>query len=233
MQHQTNNILHPSFTHHTDNSCECNLFTELTKFRRNIEEGRCGLHHYPYTTNKNKIFIYKSIFFGLSGLFICLALYLYYSHLSWTFAFLFRDNMPIKQVICFICGVFCAFSAGLGLLITPEKELALQAVMSAKRQIKKVYRRRLNSISCVHNSSPMGTSHERIVIKHTYEDTLEKLEAFKSETLMTLKRIGISKQLSESQKEHLYNQVILELQFKLELLSTAYLKNDFAAYHIQ
>lgn len=216
-----------SFLNQTVEECECDLFKELHKFRQNIEEGRCGLHHYPYTTNKNRIFLYKSIFFALSGLFAFLAFYLYFSYLSWTFSFFFKEGIQIKQLFFWMCGLFSVISSGVAFSMIPEKELTLCTILKAKKQIKKMYKRRLTAISCVNNSSPFGTDHERAVINHTYEDVMDKIGMLKNETLMTLKRIRISKQLNDSQKEHLYNQALLELQFKLEMISNAYGKNDF------
>lgn len=207
------------------NFCHCDLFQELHSFRKKVEEGRSGLHHHPYTANKNRVIIYKTIFFALALIFIIFAYYLYASSFCWTCTLLFGDNSKVRLVACSTCALFAAASLVLGLLTKPQDEIIHEVVRRAKKRAKIIFNRRMSAERVVNNSTPYGPSGKGIKLRHAFEDLKERIKHFKEEASLTMKRIEISRNLDESQKEFLYNQAILELQYKLEVLIRYYEEN--------
>lgn len=224
--HGDHEILDAGLFPQQSNCCGCDLFEDLNHFRRKIEEGRSGLHQYPYTVNKGKVIIYQMIFLLLSVIFFAAAVHLYFSHFNWVYYMIFSGMLSLKSfLLCVCCGLGIA-TGGIAFSLKPENEIAEFSLRRALRKIKKIYRRRVHLTHCAHFSSPKGMCAIRKGNVTIYEDLCDKMAMLREEVKMTLKRIRISKTLSDVQKEKLYNQSILELQFQLESLVVAYKRNE-------
>lgn len=232
-QHPSNSSLYSGEHEHLDtglfpkqkNCCESDLFEELNHFRNKVEEGRSGLHHYPYTVNKGKVAIYQLIFIILSAVFFGAAAYLYFSHLNWVYFTLLGSCTNLKIFFYFLCAILGASTAFMGMTIRPEKEVADFCFKRAFKKIKKIYDRKVSSSHCAHYSSPRGMCTIRRGNKSVYEDLRATIISMREEVQLTLKRIHVSKTMDDEQKEMLYNQTILELQFNLERMVDAYRYN--------
>jgi hypothetical protein len=224
--HGEHELLDAALFPQQSNSCECELFEELNHFRRKIEQGRSGLHQFPYTIHKNKVSMYQMVFIMLSVIFFAAAIHLYFAHFNWIYYLMFSGTITLQSFLITIsCGMGIA-TGGMGLSLKPEGEIADYSLRRAHRKIKKIYRRKVRFSHCAHYSSPKGMCTLRQGNTLIYEDLIDKLHSLKEENNMTLKRIRLSKKLSDQQKENLYNQAILELQFKLERLVSAYKSNQ-------
>lgn len=210
------------------NTLQESQFKDLSLFKDLIESGGSSLHQYPYTINKNKVLIYKTIFFTLSAIFAYCGWHLYSSSYNWICTAIFGNDVHVRLTICAMCTFFAIASLVLGVKISPEIEIVLNTTKTAKRKAKQLYNRKLTEICCAYNSKPIGKDDERVFMRHTYEDILEKIEHYKNETILTVKRVSISRELDDEQKEHLYNQAVLELQRKLEILTCCYKENNLS-----
>lgn len=193
------------------------LFEELQLFKKNVEEGGSGLHHYPYTLNKNKVLIYKTIFFLLSSLFAIASFYIYKSYLNLNCLIIFGMCEGAKTLASTFCIALSIGSLIIALKIHPSKEIVNLEVAKIVKQAKNFYSRKKRNNYLNHCGSNESLKNLRI-IKQTYQDFLESTNDLKEETLQTMQRITLSRFLSDNDKEKLLNQAVLELQFKLRLL---------------
>ncbi|MEC7839024.1 MAG: hypothetical protein VX777_03175 [Chlamydiota bacterium] len=212
---------------HPKNSCDCNLFGDLHYFRNCIEEGKNGLQHYPYTSKKNKVFAYKTIFLGISTIFGLIAYYIHNAYFCWAFTFILGGQISPKILLTNIALILSLLSFSVALYINPVREIANHVTKKALRRVKKIYARRSRDLSCTTFTNANGVYEIRMAKRDTYLDLVESIHNHNDETIMTMKRINISKTLDETQKELLYNQAILELQYKLEGVVSAYQQNTF------
>lgn len=209
-----------------ENYCDCSTFEELNTFRTTLEESRTGLHHHPYIMQKNRIRLYQTAFFILSAVFFTTTAYLFFAHFNWIYFLLFEGSVTYKTFLCFLTGSLGATTAWIGLHLKPEIEMINYALSRATKRIKKIHSRRVSASHCAYFTSPKGICTIRNSNKKILEDLREKLELIKEEALLTTKRIMVSKELEEKQKEVLHNQNILELQQRLEEVVSAYEKNQ-------
>ena len=121
-----------------DSCFQCDLFEELNRFRRKVNEGRSGLHHYPYTVHKNKVTLYQMIFFTLTIVFLGAGFYVSISHFNWVYYALFGGAFTAKSFFCAICGMLGISTATIGVSMQAEQEIAMYCVKKAHRKIKKI-----------------------------------------------------------------------------------------------
>lgn len=200
------------------------LFQELHLFKKNVEEGGSGLHHFPYTVNKNKVLIYKTIFFLLSSLFAIASFYIYKSYLNLNCLVLFGMCEGAKALVSTFCIVLSAGSLIIALKTHPSKEIVNLEIAKIVKQAKTSYSRKKRNNYLNYCGSNESLKKLR-KLKQIYEDFLESINDLKEETLQTMQRITLSKFLNNNDKEKLLNQAVLELQFKLRLLIKEYKSN--------
>ncbi len=209
----------------TENPFSSTLFAELRLFRKKIEEGRSGLHHFPYTVNKNRAMTYKTVFLLLSALFAGASFYIHQSYFNTACFFFFGAcSYPKLVATCLslslsICSLLISFATN------PISEITKNTARNAMKIAGKIYRRRMMEVSTFHFFRRDEGPNLKNQNRETYEDLLDLIQKEKKQTAMVMKRVDISKTLSDKEKELLLNQSVLELQYKLTCLLEKYETN--------
>lgn len=196
-------------------------FHELHRFKMKIEENKSALHHYPYSLNLGKVLIYKAIFLAISFIFAALAGYLYSIYFNWTFSLLFGTTAGVRSFLCGFSLVLSGIALVVGLWIQPEREIAHSIVSKTKLKARKIFSRKAAELSGHNASHHVISEHGLLLFREHYELWLEDINDLEEEVLLIVKRIRLSRVLSEKEKERLYNQALFELQTELESRLTA------------
>jgi len=198
-------------------------FSELESFRFSLKQNRNHLSHYPYTSNKNRVLLYKVVFLLLTIIFTALSAYLYTANICWVFHSFIANPDMLKNFLSLICSVCAICSFIIGFFASPEIDIATHLVHKAKKRAKKIFKRAACEIRFNHRTDDSLIDYCR----ELYHGVYEKMTRFKDEQLLLLKRIRISRQLSDKEKETLYNQAITELESKLQGLLEDYKSGTF------
>jgi hypothetical protein len=195
-----------------------NDLTDLNNFKKVIKESHTCLRFHPYTVNKIKIQIYKMIFFALTALFLFLSAYLVKSSLSWTCHLIFGCSVTIQYILCMTCVLFATSSFILGIMLQPETEIASQMIKKAKKRARKICYAKIFELKLQMSSAPDNIQGDGDYYRMLYEKTADAIDECKEKTALLLKRIRISKTLTDENKDTLYNQVLVDLQEKLDTI---------------
>lgn len=193
-----------------------NRYPDLYRFRQQIEEAQEGPHHQPYQARRKKTAIYRTIFFTIGFLFICLFGATYTQNMSWTSSLFFENSILPKILLYTLCLGLAFFSFTLGLSIRTEKEAVTNLIHRAQKKLKGTYVRKLARL----NVKMQGSVDEQIKasqsIKEIYRDTWEKILESQEVALTLMGEISQAKNI-ESPVD-LFNQAILELNDRLNFL---------------
>jgi len=198
-------------------------YAELDFFRQQIEQSRAGFHHQPYTNNKKAAWIYKSIFFGFSILFLVLALASFKLSVSLSFTLFFSSYILPKGIIATICSLFTLSSLMMALAIRSEREAVLRCIRQAKSSLTRIYARKRIRMGIKSCFAILGHQRQRyLALRHLYQEAYDKIQDKKEEALHLVARIATASTLNKKEKEDLLNQAVEELHDKLMLLSHAF-----------
>lgn len=193
-------------------------YSELHLFKHQIEMDTSGPLFQPYSVAKSSAKFYRIIFLSLGLLYLLLGAVIYFKSLTWTCGLIFGKPSLVKTVICGFCG-FAAFSSiFLGFLIKTEREAVKRAFRQAKKQIGKIYERKVIKLG-IKRFFYFGQGYQTyLALKQIHHDALEKLHEYKEDALHLVDRIANSDSADVNMKEMLYNQAISELKDKMELV---------------
>lgn len=160
----------------------------------------------PYDNFLRKAFIYRSIFFGLGGLFFFLGVYISEQSINWfPYAFIFANTLTAKNVVLALCLLFSVTAFGLNFLISAERDAVNQLSRRAKRKLARIYNKQ-NLI--------MESAERAAKLKKVYEDALHKIDEIEDSTKLLFTQIGKSKRENMLK---LYHQTLLEANDELHL----------------
>lgn len=191
-------------------------FHELHRFKMKIEENKSALHHYPYSMNAGRVLIYKAIFLAISFIFAALAGYLYSIYFNWTFSLLFGTTASVRTFLCGFSLALSAIALVAGLWIQPEREITHSIVNKTRHKARKIYSKKAAELSGYNASQNVISEHGLLLFREHYEIWLEEINDLEEEAILMVKRIRMSRVLSDKEKERLYNQALLELQTELD-----------------
>lgn len=188
---------------------------DLHLFKMLIEKSKSGLQYKPYTSNKLKVYAYKGIFFAISLFFVLVSLHLYTTNISWTAQFIFGSSGNARFFFCalsFLLGIFSCYTA---LKIVPHRELASSIIRNAKRKANRLYRKKLFFLSYQRIIEASEIKDAETCWRFALDDVQEEFDELLSKSHLLLDRISISRRLSQSEKEKLFNEALVELQTEL------------------
>jgi len=188
--------------------------TNLTQFKTILKEEKGGLEHYPYSVNKGRVFAYKTIFMTLAALFGGLSFHLYSSSLIWSVNLLFGNSLNLKLALCLLSAFIGTLALATSLAMTPEKEVAAGIVGTAKRRARRLLARRLAKLRHDRTFGIGKEPHDSGYWRELYSEAVEKIKEHQEEAALLIKRIRISRTLTDKEKESLYNQALCELKIK-------------------
>jgi hypothetical protein len=198
-------------------------YLELDLFRQQVEWDRNNFLLMPFTATKKKILTYKSIFFGLGLLFFVLAVFIYMKTLAFPLAQFLLGSFHFARNLA--CG-FCGFAGLASLLVchslSTEKEIVNNLSRKAHRDLSKLFIRKKieHSINIFFNFGV--ASQKSNFLKQLYHETYDRIHDLKEETLHLFQSILMASHINGGKKEHLYNQVVLEMDVKLNNILLAF-----------
>lgn len=198
-------------------------YIDLDIFRLQIEESKAGLHHLPYTNNKKNTTFYKSVFLGFASLFLVLNITTMAIPSALGCGFLFSSCTFLKGIIVSVCTFLSATALTIALRLKAEKEAVVHSVRKAKAHTAAIYARKKVSIGIKNVFSLFGPGREKAAaLRQLYQDTCDKINDKKDETLHLVHRIATAETLDLLEKEDLLNQAIEEFNEKLHQLTQTF-----------
>lgn len=195
-------------------------YDELDIFRQQIEESKAGLHHKPYTQNKKSVFIYRCIFLGIAIVFFSLAIAAFSLPSTFHTGLLFGTLTTVKNVVISICFMLSAAALSLGITLQAEKEAVYQCVRRAKAHLERIYGRKSLKLGLKRFINLFGKQRlQTQALRQMYQESLDKINDKKEETLHLVQRIATAETLEAAEKESLLNQAVEELNEKLLILT--------------
>lgn len=190
-------------------------YPELEIFKTQIDLERKS-PQLPYTRIKRKVFTYRSIFFGFCLLFFILTLIIALKACYWPFAqFSYTHFFILKNLACAGCTIIGLGSFWIAHWMRTEKEAALAVLRHAKYRLNRAYARKKIEAG-IKGVFALGQQYQKSqVIKHSYHEAKDKMHHHYDELLHLFERIRVSTAMTERNREHLYNQAILEFSDKL------------------
>lgn len=193
-------------------------YTELELFRQQIEINQLGLHHQPYTDNKFRVQIYKSIFYGFACVFVLLDLSVSATSSNFTYAF-FNFSIVVKTFITLICSLLALASLIMAMTMRTEREAVMQYTRMAKANLAKHYARKKVKLGIKRFLAIFGHAPSEVcALRQIYHEIGDKINDRKEETLHLVDRINANTSMDIQTKELLYNQAIAEFNDRVSLL---------------
>jgi hypothetical protein len=191
-------------------------YPELEIFKHQIEIERKS-PHLPYTRVKKKVLTYKGIFLAFCMIFFFLTLLIFMKAVFWPFAhFTYSQFFIAKNLACALCALVGIFSLWIARTMRAETEAAKSVLRHARYRLNKAYARKKIEAG-IKGIWAFGLKYQKSqVIKHSYHETYDKMDHHYEDLLHLFERIAQSSSLNAANREHLYNQAILEFSDKLK-----------------
>lgn len=159
--------------------------------------------------------LYKSIFFGLSFIFLFLAYFVYFYTTNWACSIYFQNCSLVKTSIYTTCLILSGVIFGYGYFIRAEKEAALYLFHRMKKTLKTAYKKHNFEMGFVLDLQ-QETRKRRFSFRQNYNYTLEKMNQYKIQTFHILEQIAYSATHNAQEKNELINQALSEFQNSLQ-----------------
>lgn len=199
-------------------------YIELNKFRQKIEEERSGPHHQPYQAGRKKTIIYRTIFYSLGLLFLFLCIFIYTQTMNWSGSLIFVNYTATKMTMCVFTFILSLAACILGQLIKTEKEAANQLIHRAQNNIRRILAYKKAEYGLTRFFSFGKQFRKHVAAKEAFHDAWEKIRDSKRVTYALLEQISQTKGLDNLAIENLFNQTILELNDKLNIIIAEFKK---------
>lgn len=180
---------------------------DLNHFRTEVD-------HHPYFISKKNVLKYRVIFFLLGAIFTALALFVFVEKTSWFCSILFTNCWFAQMSLFSLCMLLAISSTSLGIFIRPEQDAVHHLAQRAKKKILRIYAQKCPHFGYGWLLIFRGDKQAASLLK-TYHDAVDKLNDLKHSTIALLKQVANSENLDFKNKEHLFNQALLELKDKL------------------
>lgn len=196
-------------------------YNELNQFREQLEEAKSAPHHQPYQAGRKKALFYQIIFYGLGLIFLFITLFMYTQTMNWAGSLFFVNYTATKTVLCLFTFALSCISFSIGYSISIEKEAVNQLIDRAQAKMRHILRYERAQFA-VNHLSFRDQFKKSLLAKQAFHDANEKVKESKKITFTLLEHINQTVSLEKKDKEHLYNQAILELNDKLHFIIFAY-----------
>lgn len=205
--------IHPSFK--AKLALRSRHYPELEIFKIRLEEEQIDLHPHLYSEAKNKLLKYRLVFFSFFFLFSLLTGFIHLLNISWSYSFLFENTVNAKWSISSFTGLMALAAFACAYLPSSLHEATRFVVSKAEKSLQNIYRKKrvMNGLGTFFNWGEQA--HKSNVLRHMYQELVEKLNERGERTYRLLKKITQTPSLSTQKREHLYNQALAELHDKL------------------
>lgn len=168
-----------------------------------------------FEAKKRKVMLYRLIFIGLGVFFMFLADTIFFRSTNWNFSFLFGQAAHPKFLLGGISFLFSLVSLSIGCGLRTEKEAIKELTTKAKNALSKIHaRRHLNNIR-------QGKTKENPLLLTNYKKMEHRVNQLLSNTQKQIQRIALCPNTTDRAKQHLYGEVVSDLQHQLdELVAT-------------
>lgn len=183
------------------------LYSELDLFRKQ--------QYRPYEVHKKKARNYQAIFLSIGFIFFILMIFISFQQTSWFYNLYIGHYFFTKISLCAICGFSAGFTTFFAIQIRPEKEAVGQIFRRAKYRINRIYLRKRACFGLKGLLFFLYDCHEAELLKHIYEESLDRMHETKEATLLLLEQIAQASELELNKRADLFNQALLELREKL------------------
>lgn len=192
-------------------------YPELNHFRGKLEDNRSSFQFLPYTVRKKTVARYKAAFFSLGAVFFVLANATFFKTLSWSYGFLFGKCNFVKGFICSLAGILSLTAFAIGFFMRTEKETIQHQMGRARHKLNNIYIKKKVEFG-IKRFFSIEDEHLRrtAALKHAYREAFQKIEEFKEEALFLAEKISVDSDLTQEQKENLFNQTALEFIVQVE-----------------
>jgi hypothetical protein len=192
-------------------------YPELRHFRSKLEDDRCSFQFLPYTVRKKTVARYRATFLALGAIFFVLANATYFKTLSWSCGFLFGTCNFVKGFICSLAGILSLAAFLIGFFMRTEKETIHHHMIKARQKLNNIYLKKkvefgLKQFFSIEEEHLRRTA----ALKHAYREIYQKIEEYKEEALFLSEKIQLDGDLTQEQKENLFNQAALEFIRQVE-----------------
>ncbi len=196
-------------------------YEALDQFRQHIEVERLGTHRLPYSATKKKIFTYKSIFLLLGLVFVFLGGVIFTQSAAWHIAESYI--LAAKGMIGTFCGIAGLSALWIAKSLRTEKEAANHSLRQARYKLTKAYARKKMEFG-LKGLFAFGKSYDKAqVLKHAYRDAQDKFHEHVHNLEHLCDRISRAP-LPVPEREHLYNQALLEFIDHLDQTLETFMK---------
>lgn len=192
--------------------------SSILKFFR-PRENKMALLSMPFTFTKKKVFTYKSIFLGFGFLFLLLGAFVYLKTLYCPFNGLLGETFQVtKNLVCSFCLIAGFASLFICHYLSVEQEVVGHFTRKAHRDLSNLYARKKIEYK-INQLFNFGIAyHKSLVLNQIYRESCAKIQDLQDEAYLLFNKMILTKQLSPGKREYLYNQMILELDLKLETI---------------
>lgn len=192
---------------------QVDAYTDLNRFRSQIEVEKSGPHHKPYEAMVQHTMTYRLVFSGIGVLFLLLALLVHQHSINWfSYAIIFSSFHTAKTVVGSFCLMLSAAAFAIAYFIRIEREAKNQLIRRAKLKLRRILRKK---IAASDNSNQL---------KHEYSIALDRMNESNETTVLLFQQIYHYHSLSPSERAILFNQSILELNDRLHQIINKFQK---------
>lgn len=185
-------------------------FTDLHQFLQNIDFYNNPRLINPYSVCKKSTDFYKLAFFFLGFLFLGLALIAFLKTPNWIWHHLVWDAPLLKHLVVILSLMLSGSAFMIGWNLSPEREAIKWITHQGKRKLAKKYYTKRSQLRLI-DFIPLGKDYQKKnFLKHSYIESLEKIDLLKEEYYVILHRITTTPGLCKEDKEKLLNQASLK-----------------------
>lgn len=162
-----------------------------------------------YADKKRKVIHYRTIFLTFGIIFMSLAAYIFTKSPIWIMS-------GVKPIICLFTFLLGIGAFTIAIALRYEKEAVRSIYHKALQQLYHAYVERKGSIDQDHEMSFSETFKRKMALKNPFLAAKAKMKGAEIESIDLMDRIVKAPNLNLAMKEKLFNQVLEELQLKLE-----------------
>lgn len=198
-------------------------YAELNLFRQQLAIDSAS--PMLYTSAKKKMLTYKLIFAGISAFFLFLAFILWYHSVPYATGMLsISESTLIKNLLGAICASMGSAAMFIAAGLRTDRDAASHLKRKAHHKIARHYARKkmeLGVTGLINFGKARATS---AALKSAYREALNHISDHHDETLRLFDHISHSSGMTSRTREHLYNQVLCELNHKLHRVIESFRK---------
>jgi hypothetical protein len=192
-------------------------YSELDLFREHIEWHKHSLPQTFINLTKRKVIAYKLIFLGLALLFFALAFFVCMKTFALPLTYFLQSSFSIaKNLVCLFCTIASFTSLYIFSTLNTDQEIINHLTRKTYRDLWKFYSRKKieGGIRSFFDFRP--NCQKTLLLNQIYQEASDKIYDLQEEIPHLFQIITQASHINQRQKELLYNQVILEMNDKLQ-----------------